>query len=81
MNRQFNSGACVRIEREAPGKFPLVYLACRHHKLERDFNAAFKAAFPGPSKAPADEICELVNDLVEEEKLPAALDDSNRHIF
>ena len=59
-NTGWARGACVRIEREAPGKFPLVYLACRRHKMERDYNAAWKMAFPGPTKAPADKVCEKV---------------------
>ena len=74
-------GACVRIEKEAPGGLPLVWLACRRHKLERDYNAAFRATFPGPTKAPADDLCEQINTLVEENRLPDHLDESNRHLF
>ena len=74
-------GACVRIEREAPGGLPFIWLACRRHKLERDFNAAFRAVFPGPTKSPADDLCEKVNDLVEAGRLPASLDETNRFVF
>ena len=65
----------------APGELPLIYLACRRHKLERDMNSVWKSCFPGPTKAPADAMCEKVHKLVEEDKLPSELDDSCPFIF
>ena len=77
----FTAGAAIRIEREAPGNLPLIYLACRRHKLERDLNVVWKVCFPGPTKAPADAVCEKVNKLYEDKKLPKELDDSCPYIF
>ena len=65
----------------APGELPLIYLACRRHKLERDMNSVWKSCFPGPTKAPADAMCEKVHKLVEVDKLPSELDDSCPFIF
>ena len=66
----------MRIEKELPGTLPIVYLACRRHKLERDFNAAFRAVFPGPTKAPADRLCEKVHTLAEKGEMPQELNAS-----
>ena len=75
-------GAAIRIEKEAPGDLPLIYLACRRHKLERDLNAVWKTCFPGPTKAPADALCEKINKLDDERKLPSELElESCQYVF
>ena len=71
----------VRLEKELPGLLPSLYFACRRHVLERDFNAAFRAVFPGPTKAPADELCEKIHDLHESGNMPTHLDASNKNRF
>ena len=75
------TGACVRIEKDAPGLLPLVYFACRRHKLERDLNAVWRTAFPGRTTAPADKLCEQVFQQFEQGKFPETLDDKCPHIL
>ena len=74
-------GACARVERELPGSLPVLYFACRRHKLERDLNSAFRAVFPDPTKAPTDSLCEKVNELSEAGRMPAQLDETCPHVF
>ena len=69
------------MEREAPGTLPLLQIGCRHHKLERDFDSAWKAAFPEPTKAPADRLCEKLYAAWEKKTLPTTLDQTCRYIF
>ena len=74
-------GACIRIEKEAPGLLPFVYFACRRHKLERDLNAVWRTAFPGPTTAPTDELCERVWKHHEAGNFPDSLDESCPHVL
>ena len=80
--KKLEIGACVRLEQGLPGTLPVLYFACRRHKLERDLNAAFKAVFPDPSKAPTDALCEKVFNLAEEGRMPDQLDSRrSRYVF
>ena len=71
----------MRIEQVAPGGLPVLYIACRRHKLERDFNSAWKVAFPAPTKAPSDRLCEKLYALWEAGGFPKELDGSCRYVF
>ena len=58
-----------------------MYLACRRHKLERDLNCVWRTAFPAPTTAPADKLCDSVFRLYEEGKFPTLLDENCPHVF
>ena len=59
----------------------MVHFACRRHKLERDYNAAWKAVFPEATKQPADPRCEKVFKLYEAGKFPKTLDEKSGHVM
>ena len=75
------AGAAIQFEEEAPGSLPLLYVACRRHKRERDYDRAWKAIFPAPTKAPADKLCERMYKLYESGNMPKKLDSSCPYVF
>ena len=55
---------------------PLLWIACRRHVLELYLGVVWKVCF-GKSKAPADALCEVLSDFIDEEGLPDSLDAEN----